>query len=277
MIKPSNTVRGCWNYTSKIFLIHPEVQLGNCTEKTWIHTTFFCFCLTQVSRFWITAHEGLYFGSSTANLCWYDQFHCLFDKRRQSEKKNTIKNKTYVCISFFFVYHICKAGEQSLRKIWYHLREMTDLFCTCQMVLFILRYYVIFVWFALESRRDHFWSWTLAWHEKSNPTYLGIFPEDTWRSLMICWDSFWMINMNTNLPFAWLKVHRTLFRLGCSPVERDMLSNSLHCKGLLVHMYFLDEKCVLIFKTDNNKMMCLKVEWCFFFSFSMFCSYLIKI
>lgn len=54
-----NTGRGCWNYTSKIFLIHTEVQLGNCTEKTWIHTTFSCFCLTQVSQFWITAHEGL--------------------------------------------------------------------------------------------------------------------------------------------------------------------------------------------------------------------------
>lgn len=39
-----------------------------------------------------------------------------------------------------------------------------------------------------------------------------------------------------------------------------MLFESLHCKGLLVHMYFLDEKkCVLIFKTDNNKMLYLKI------------------
>lgn len=43
-----------------------------------------------------------------------------------------------------------------------------------------------------------------------------------------------------------------------------MLSDSLHCKGLLVHMYFLDEKCVLIFKTDNNKMLYLKILWWFF-------------
>lgn len=80
-----------------------------------------------------------------------------------------------------------------------------------------------------------------------------------------------MIHMNTCLLFAWLKVHRTLFRLGCSQEERNMLSDSLHCKGLLVHMYFLDEKCVLIFKTDNNKMLYLKVEWRFFSS--MFYSY----
>ncbi len=53
------------------------------------------------------------------------------------------------------------------------------------------------------------------------------------------------------------------------------LFSSLHCKGLLVHMYFLDEKCVLIFKTDNNKMLYLKIVWCVFsvfFSFSvLFC------
>lgn len=38
-----------------------------------------------------------------------------------------------------------------------------------------------------------------------------------------------------------------------------MLFDSLYCKGLLVHMYFLDEQCVLIFKTDNNKMLYLKI------------------
>lgn len=37
-----------------------------------------------------------------------------------------------------------------------------------------------------------------------------------------------------------------------------MLFDSLYCEGLLIHMYFLDEKCVLIFKTDNNKMLYLK-------------------
>ncbi len=34
-------------------------------------------------------------------------------------------------------------------------------------------------------------------------------------------------------------------------------------------MYFLDAKCVLIFKTDNNKMLYLKIVWCFFVFFQL--------
>lgn len=37
-----------------------------------------------------------------------------------------------------------------------------------------------------------------------------------------------------------------------------MLFNSLYFEGLLSHMYFLDEKRVLIFKTYSNKMFYLK-------------------
>lgn len=48
-----------------------------------------------------------------------------------------------------------------------------------------------------------------------------------------------------------------------------MLFDSLHCKGLVIHMYFLDEKCVLIFKTDNNKMLYLKIM-CFEFISGVF-------
>lgn len=50
-----------------------------------------------------------------------------------------------------------------------------------------------------------------------------------------------------------------------------MLFDSLHCKGLLVHMYFLDEKCVLIFKTDNNKMLYLKIVCFEYIFYVIFC------
>lgn len=50
-----------------------------------------------------------------------------------------------------------------------------------------------------------------------------------------------------------------------------MLSDSLYCKGLLVHMYFLDEQCVLIFKTDNNKMLYLTIVSFELISAVLFC------
>lgn len=79
MIKSSSPGRGSWKYTSKIFLIHPQSSAGKLHWEGLNTHNFSCLCLTPVSQFWITAHEGLYFGSSAAYLWWYDQFHCLFE------------------------------------------------------------------------------------------------------------------------------------------------------------------------------------------------------
>lgn len=153
---------------------------------------------------------------------------------------------------------------------------MTELVPHLPDITINFRCFVTFVWFVLDSGRDHFWMWTLVRHEKSNLclSCQGIIITDAW-SLMICWDLFWMIHINKIIPFAWLQVHRALFRLDCSQVKGDiMLFVSLQCKGMLVHMYFLDAKCVLIFKTDNNKMLYLKIVWCLWCFFRVYSHWL---
>lgn len=81
MIKSSNAGRGALgSRLVKYFWSSPKVQFENSTEKAWIHRTFpVSVWLQSVSQFWITAHEGLYFGSSSAYLGWYNQFLCLFE------------------------------------------------------------------------------------------------------------------------------------------------------------------------------------------------------
>lgn len=79
MIKSRKLGRGSWKFTGTIFLI---LLRSSSMKPHWegmdTHN-FSCFWLTSFSQFWITAHEGFYDGSSIAYLCWYDQFHCLFE------------------------------------------------------------------------------------------------------------------------------------------------------------------------------------------------------
>ena len=117
-------------------------------------------------------------------------------------------------------------------------------------------------------KRLFFSMWTLVRHEISNLclSCQEIIIADAWSSLMIYCDLFWMIHIKF-CPLPGYKFTGLSSDWKCSQAEGDiMLFDSLHCKGLLVHMYFLDEKCVLIFKTDNNKMLYLKTV-CFEYIF----------
>lgn len=71
----------------------------------------------------------------------------------EGEKIN--KSYEYIC---FHCLHMCKAREQSLKKIWYHFRKMTELVLHLGDSIINFRCFVAFVWFALESGRDPFWN-----------------------------------------------------------------------------------------------------------------------
>lgn len=160
-----------------------------------------------------------------------------------------------LCISFLCL-HMCKAGEQSEEHlIQIIIKKWLSLFCTYQIILLILGV----VWHLCDLHRSLEEiivldvNFGLTWEME---TFVSATRGLSWQTHdVVSWSvgMYLVIHVNTVLPFARLHVHRTLFRLDCSQVEGDMLFDSLYCEGLLVHMYFLDEKCVLIFKTDNNK------------------------
>lgn len=218
MIKPSNPGRGAWKYARKIFLI----QHQSSAQK--VLNTHSRFCLTPPIHFWVTDHEGLYFDSTTAYLCRYDQFHCLYEdwlfqllgplgkQGFELSYKNTLLDficRHMQCGRAFFEENVTQMQKNKRKTItkwlswywptrynysfWSVLWHLCDLHWSLRFYLYLYIYiYISFLgcklWFEMRNRKKKL--------------CLSNNAADKQHCLMICCHLNWLIHIHITFRLA---------------------------------------------------------------------------